>query len=184
MNYHCNSIIVCPPRSHSWLRFPLSSLSHARLLVRVLKGRLILPSPELALPARLGILHPHLDAVLSPECADEARIPELRGDAKVFATAHKRVRFGPFSRRSYAVWVKVFLLSTSSGYEAAHQEGEMQTVSWKERGILAGSSCALTDQDRRGPILWRQSFAQHSSRLAEPWPSLPVQRRGSGCDLR
>jgi hypothetical protein len=52
------------------------------------------------------------------EAADEARVPELRGDSEVFAAAHQRVGFAALGRGRDAVGVEVLLLTAGEGDEA------------------------------------------------------------------
>lgn len=59
-----------------------------------------------------------LNAVIALEAADEARIPQLAGDAQVLASAHQRVALAAFSGHRDAVDVKVLLLAACNRHEA------------------------------------------------------------------
>lgn len=90
------------------------------------------------------MLGPLLDGVLLGELADEAGVPQLRGDAEVLAAPHQRVRLGPFGRGGYPLLVEVLLLAARLGYESGFGGGGLVTrLSWgvcgkKERGGEGG----------------------------------------------
>ena len=64
------------------------------------------------------MLDPLLDGVLLHELADEAGVPELRGDAEVLAAPHQGVGFRALGGGRDAVFVEVLLLATGLAYES------------------------------------------------------------------
>lgn len=66
------------------------------------------------------MLDPLLLGVLLHELADEARVPQLRGDAQVLAAPHQRVRLAPLGRRRHALLAEVLLLAAGLRYESTH----------------------------------------------------------------
>lgn len=130
-----------------------------------------------SLSSRLCIVNPHLDAVGGFELAYEAGIPKLRRDAKIFAAAHQRVRLCTFRGSCDAVWIKIFLLSTSSGYESAGNK----VVSTFAAADLS-SPQSLTSQDRPRPTLLKLPLLLRWSLREEPWPNRRDQKRESECD--
>lgn len=70
------------------------------------------------------MLDPDLVAVLLFELADEPRVPELRGDAEVFAAAHEGVGLAALAGGGDVVFAKVLAFSAGLGDESAvHDEG-------------------------------------------------------------
>lgn len=81
--------------------------------------RIFLSPPNLSLLFGHNVLRKQLDAVLFLELADEPRIPKLRRNAKVLATAHERVALTAFRCRRNPTLVKVVLLSSGHRNQAA-----------------------------------------------------------------
>ena len=126
-----------------WMRRErLQDIGLRLLPVRILQLRLVLPPPQLlpanemnhnfaqsarqtnkqganALLLSTPMLRKHLDAVLVLELADEARVPELRGDAEVLGAAHEGVALACLRRGWDAVWVEVFLFAACDGNESS-----------------------------------------------------------------
>lgn len=84
------------------------------LFERVL-GTIVLSQHNLPLLLRTRVLHPYLLCHLVRKLPDEARIPELRCYAQVFATSHQGVGFAAFGRSRDAVRVEVLLLAAGNG---------------------------------------------------------------------
>jgi hypothetical protein len=59
------------------------------------------------------------------ELADEARVPELRGDAQVLAAAHQRVGLAPLARRGDRLLGEVRALAARLGDEPVGTESTM-----------------------------------------------------------
>lgn len=67
---------------------------------------------------RHHVLDDDLTRVGRQEFTDEARVPEFRGDAQIFAAAHKGVGLAAFGRGRDAFGVKVLLFTTGDGDES------------------------------------------------------------------
>ena len=88
----------------------LQSCTKLGLLERV-PHSVILPQHHLPLLLRRDMLHPDLLCHLIRELPDEARVPEVGGDAKVFAGAHQGVGLAAFGGGRDAVGVEVLLFA-------------------------------------------------------------------------
>lgn len=64
------------------------------------------------------MLDPLLDGVLLHELADEAGVPELRGDAEVLAAAHEGVGLAALGGGGDAVLGEVLLLAARLAHES------------------------------------------------------------------
>lgn len=69
------------------------------------------------------MLHPYLLRIRSNEGADEAGIPQLAGDAEVFAAAHQGVGFAAFGGGGDAVRGEVVHFAAGDGDESVTAEG-------------------------------------------------------------
>ena len=69
------------------------------------------------------MLDPDLLRVRSDEGPDEARIPQLAGDAEVFAAAHQRVGFAAFGRGGDAFGAEVVHFAAGDGDESVGLSG-------------------------------------------------------------
>lgn len=78
----------------------------------------VLAQPDLLLLLGGDVLDPLLGGVLLHELADEARVPELRGNAQVLAAPHHGVRLAPFGGCGHAVFAEVLLFTARLGYES------------------------------------------------------------------
>ena len=90
-------------------------------LGRLLEGvpdLIVLAEPDLLLLLGDDVLDPHLLGVRAHELADEARVPELRGDAQVLAAAHQGVGLAALGRGRDAVLVEVLLFATGLADES------------------------------------------------------------------
>ena len=76
------------------------------------------------------MLDPDLVAVLLLELADEARVPQLRGDAQVLAAPQQRVRLCALARRRYRVLGEVAALAARLGDEAVLLEKGSHVSGW------------------------------------------------------
>jgi len=89
----------------------------AHLLIRV-PHLIVLAHEVLSPPLSCDVLDEQLADMSLHEAANETRVPELRGDSKVFAAAHQGVGFAAFGRGRDAVGVEVLLLAAGEGDEA------------------------------------------------------------------
>jgi len=68
------------------------------------------------------MFHPNLLGVLLLELTDISRVPELRGDAKVLAAAHERVRLAALAGSGDRLLGEVGALAAGLGYESKTSE--------------------------------------------------------------
>jgi hypothetical protein len=94
-----------------------SSRRVAYLLVRI-PHLIVLAHKVLPPPLGGDVLDKQLADMSLHEAADEARVPELRGDSEVFAAAHQGVGFAALGRGRDAVGVEVLLFAAGEGDEA------------------------------------------------------------------
>jgi hypothetical protein len=94
-----------------------SSRRVTHLLVRI-PHLIVLAHKVLPSPLSGDVLDEKLADMSLHEAADEARVPELRGDSEVFAAAHQGVGFAAFGGGRDAVGVEVLLLAAGEGDEA------------------------------------------------------------------
>lgn len=96
----------------------LKAYNGAALHLRLLKGvfnDVIFPYHNLPLLLGSCMLDPHFLCLLDGEFADEARIPQLRCDAQVFAAPHEGIGFAALCRRRYSIGVEILLFATGYG---------------------------------------------------------------------
>lgn len=75
------------------------------------------------------------------EFLDEAGIPELGGDAEVFAAAHEGVGFAAFGGGGDAVWVEVLLFAAGYGDESVTLRWFDMVQEVKRLGIMIEGDC-------------------------------------------